>query len=123
MRSVPEWEGKTHDSSIPDRVKVRIFDRYNGRCYLSGRKISAADKWHCEHIIALANGGQHRESNIAPALVEPHKEKTREDRKTQSRIYKIRKRNLGLKKPKGRPLIGTKASGWKRKLDGTLVKR
>lgn len=123
MRSVEEWIGKTDDAKIPDRVKVRIFERYHGRCYLSGRVISTGDKWDCEHIIALANGGEHRESNLAPALTEPHKDKTKKDRKTQSYIYKVKKRHLGLKKPKGRPLMGTKASGWKKKLDGTVIKR
>lgn len=123
MRSVDEWIGKTDDSPVPDRVKIRIFDRYHGRCYLSDRKILPTDKWQCEHIIAIANGGQNRESNLAPALIEPHKVKTKADRRVQSKIYKIRKRHLGLKRPKGRPIPGTKASGWKRRMDGTIIRR
>ncbi len=122
-RTVGEWVGKHDNQPIPARVKLRVFDRYRGRCYLSGIKILPGMAWEIEHVIALAAGGQHRESNFAPALKEYHKEKTRKDRKTIAKINKVRLKHAGLKKPKGRPLIGTKASGWKRKMDGTLVRR
>jgi 5-methylcytosine-specific restriction endonuclease McrA len=123
MRSVEEWVGKTDDSKIPDRVRIRVFEKYRGICYRSGVKIMPGDDWDCDHIIALANGGRHAEDNLAPILRLPHRAKTKEDRKIQSRIYKVRKRHLGLAKPKGRPMPGTKASGWKRKLDGSWERR
>lgn len=123
MRSVEEWIAKHDDQRIPDRVRIRVFERYGGCCYRSGARIRAGDRWDCDHIIALINGGEHRETNLAPILIDPHKEKTKADRKIQSRIYKIKKRHLGLKKPKGRPLMGTKASGWRRKMDGSWERR
>ncbi len=123
MRSVPEWHGRTDDSKVPDRVKIRVFERYHGACYRSGIKIKPGDKWQCDHVISLANGGSHSEGNLAPILVQPHKEKTREDRKIQSRIYKIRKRHLGLRKPKGKPMAGSRSSNWKRKLNGEWERR
>lgn len=124
MRTVEEWVGKTDDAKIPTRVRIRVFEKYNGTCYRSGRKILPGDKWDLDHVIAIVNGGQHRETNLAPILSdEPHKEKTREDRKLQSRNYKIRKRHLGLAKPKGRPMAGTKASGLKKRMDGTVIDR
>jgi 5-methylcytosine-specific restriction protein A len=123
MRSVKNWVGKTDDSKIPDRVRIRVFEKYKGSCYRSGIKIRSGDQWDIDHIIALVNGGSHSEDNLAPILIGPHKEKTKADRKIQSRIYKIKKRHLGLKKPKGRPMMGTKLSGWRRRFDGTVVKR
>jgi 5-methylcytosine-specific restriction endonuclease McrA len=123
MRAVPEWRGKSDDTAIPARVKLRVFEKYKGTCYLSGRKILAGDKWEVEHIIALANGGEHREDNLAPALIEPHKEKTKADRKITSKIARVRKKHLGLIKPKGRSMPGSKISGWKRTFDGKWVKR
>lgn len=123
MRSVPEWCGKTDDAKIPDRVRIRVFERHHGVCHHSGLKIGPSDKWDLDHVVALANGGVHREMNLAPILIEPHKEKTKADRKIQSRIYKIKKRHLGLKKPKGRPMAGTKLSGWKRKINGKWERR
>lgn len=122
MRSVEEWIGKNDDARVPIRVRIRIFDRHRGRCHLSGATIMAGQAWDLDHIIALANGGRHRESNLAPVLRDHHREKTKLDRKAQSRIYKARKRHLGLKKPK-RPIMGSRASGWKRKMDGTVERR
>lgn len=123
MRSVKEWVGKTDDSKIPNLVRIRVFEKHHGTCYRSGLKIKPGDKWDLDHIIALANGGEHRESNLAPILRVPHREKTKEDRKVQSRIYKIKKRHLGLAKSRGRPMAGTKASGLKRLMNGTVIDR
>ena len=122
MREVPEWISKHDDEPIPDRVRVRIYMRAGGRCHCCGRLILVAEAWQCDHVIALANGGEHRERNLAPILVEHHRVKTRADVAAKSKSYRIRKRHLGIQKSK-RPLMGSKASGWKKKMDGTVVKR
>src|SRR5215469_5550332 len=122
MRSIPEWIGKSDDDRIPDRVRVRVFARHNGRCHCCGRLILVGEAWELDHVIAIANGGEHRESNLKPILTEHHRNKTRLDTAIKSKSYAVRRKILGLKKPK-RPLIGSKASGWKRKMDGTLVRR
>jgi 5-methylcytosine-specific restriction endonuclease McrA len=78
-RAVPEWIGKTDDAKVPRRVRLRIFEREEGRCHISGRKIRPGDLWDLDHGVALINGGEHRESNLFPALRDKHREKTRED--------------------------------------------
>jgi 5-methylcytosine-specific restriction endonuclease McrA len=83
-RALPEWCGKTPDTPVPPRVRLRVFEAYGGKCYLSGRKIMAGDKWEVEHIIAIINGGENREKNLAPALKDAHREKTAEDLATKS---------------------------------------
>lgn len=123
VRSVPEWIGKTDDTPIPDRVRVRVFERHHGICYLSGRPIRAGEQWHCDHIIALINGGGHREFNLAPVLTEPHKAKSLDDVALKSKIYRKKTAFLGLKKRKGRPMPGSKASGLKKGFDGIVRKR
>lgn len=121
MRSVDEWIGKTDDTPAPPRVRLRVFEKYEGRCYLSGRKIGAADKWELEHIIALCNGGENRESNLAPALADKHKEKTAQDRKTKAKSDRVRKRHLGIRKPSR--FACSKNSPWRKKLNGEVVRR
>lgn len=113
MRAVEEWIGKTDDSKVPDRVRLRIFNFHAGVCYLSGRKIQAGEKWELEHIVALCNGGRHAESNLAPALAAPHKEKTARDVAQKAKNDRIRKRHLGIKKPRT-------ITRWRR-MDGTIV--
>lgn len=109
-RSVEEWIGKTDDQAVPPRVKLRVFEKFEGRCYLSGRKIMPGEKWELEHVEALCNGGQHRESNFAPALVDPHKVKTRADRAEKKLIDRKRKKHLGLSRPK-RTIPGRRFNG------------
>lgn len=122
MRELPEWIGKTDDDRLPDRIRVRVFMRHGGRCHCCHRFIRTGEAWDCDHIIALANGGQHRESNLAPILSEHHRKKTKSDVAEKSATYQSRKRHLGLKRPK-HPMPGSRASKWKRKMDGTIVKR
>jgi 5-methylcytosine-specific restriction protein A len=118
MRSVPEWIGKTDDEKPPKRVGVRVFDKWQGRDYRTGRKIMAADKWHLDHIRALCNGGENRESNLAPVLVSEHKIKTREDLKEKSKVYRMKTKHLGLRKPSR-----LRSEKYKRKVSGETVLR
>lgn len=97
-RSTEEWIGKTDDTPVPPRVRVRVFERHGGICYLSGRKIMPADKWECDHVIAIINGGENRENNLAPAIKSKHREKTAEDVKTKAKIAGQKARHLGIKK-------------------------
>lgn len=99
-RATEEWIGSSPDAKIPPRVRLRVFERDNGKCHLTGRRIRAGEAWECDHIIALCNGGEHRESNLAPALSEPHKIKTKADVREKSKIARLRKRHIGIKKPR-----------------------
>lgn len=56
--------------------------------------------WDVDHVIALCNGGEHRESNMAPALVAPHRIKTKADVREKAKIARIRRRHLGIQKPR-----------------------
>ncbi len=99
-RSTQEWIGKTDDAKIPPRVRLRVFERNGGICHISGRRIRAGEVWECDHIVALINGGEHRESNLAPALVAAHKSKTKLDVAQKARNTKKRQKYLGIKKPR-----------------------
>lgn len=120
-REVPEWIGKTDDAAIPPRVRLRIFERMGGKCHLSGIKIQPGDAWDIDHIVALINGGAHRESNLAPALRSEHRKKTAADVKQKAKNDRVRKRHLGIKKPSRFP--GSRNSRFKKKMDGTVVLR
>lgn len=100
-RELPEWIGRADNSPVPPRVRLRVFEAYGGRCYLSGRKIMAGDKWEIEHKLAIILGGSNRESNLAPALVGPHKLKTRVDVALKAKITRTRQKHLGIKTGQG----------------------
>lgn len=113
-RKVDEWIGKHDDVPVPRRVRLRIFERCGGVCHLSGRLIRAGEPWDLDHVVALINGGEHRESNLAPVLKEPHKAKTIEDVKEKSMVARKRMKHLGIRAKK-------KKMGY-RKFDGTVIK-
>jgi len=121
-RTTDEWIGKTDDDPIPPRVRARVFDRCGGTCHISRRSIRPGERWDCDHIVALVNGGEHRERNLAPVLHVYHRQKTAEDVNLKSRIYRKRLYHLGIKR-KGRSLVGNKNSKWKKLLDGRVIKR
>ena len=121
-RSLPEWIGSGPDAAIPPRVRLRIFDRYDGRCQCCGREILAGEKWDCEDEIAIINGGERRESNLRPFLHEHHKAKTRADVAIKSKTYRTRARHLGIKRK--RSSFPTNKDGpFRKKLTGEVVRR
>lgn len=122
-RSTDEWVGKTDDSAIPPRVRLRVFEAHGGICHLSGRRIQAGELWDCDHVVALVNGGQHRESNLAPALRDKHREKTALDVREKSIVRRKRMKSLGIEPKKSRPMPGSKASGIRKRMDGTVERR
>lgn len=100
-RSVPEWIGASPDSPVPDRVKQRVFLYYGGRCHRTGVKIMPGQAWDTDHILALINGGENRERNLAPILRgKVHKAKTAEEVKIKSKTARMRAKHIGLKKPR-----------------------
>lgn len=116
-RTVDEWIGKTDDTPVPDRVRVRVFQRFNGICQECGVKI-IAKRWICDHRKALINGGANVESNLGPIHEACDPKKTGADVAEKSKVYEMAKRHLGIRKPKGQPMPGTKASGIKMLIGG-----
>lgn len=104
-RAVEEWIGKTPDSRPPQAVRDRIFIRHGGRCHISDRKIMPGDEWHAEHIKPLWEGGENRESNLAPALVEPHSEKTAIESSARAKADRVRRKLVTGTWPKSRVKI------------------
>lgn len=122
-RSTPEWIGASDDEAVPTRVKLRVYFNANGKCAECGRKPRAGDKPEYDHILALCNGGENRESNLRILCSWCHDAKTRKDVAEKSLNRRVQAKRLGFHKPKGRPMPGSKASGWKRRLDGTVERR
>lgn len=122
-RRTREWIGKTDDTKVPAHVRLRIFRREGGVCHLSGRKIAAGEEWHLDHKTPLRDGGEHRETNLSPALAGPHRSKTAKEATDRAKVDRIAAKHIGIRKPKGRPMPGTKASGIRIRMDGTTERR
>ncbi len=121
-RKVEPWVGKDDNQPAPQRVRLRVWDRCEGRCHACQRKILVGEKWVLEHLVALINGGANAEHNLCLTCCNCLPEKNAKDVAEKSAVNKSRAKNLGLKKPK-RPMFGSKASGWRKKMDGTVERR
>ena len=127
-RSLKEWIGRTDDTPVPPRVRLRVFNSYGRKCDLSahgcGRQIHSGDRWTCDHIKPLIAGGLNRESNLHPLCAWCDPNKTSLDVAEKSAVYERALRHAGIKKEAvGRPLPGTVASGWKKNFNGGWVRR
>lgn len=121
-RSVPEWIGATPNTAIPPRVKVRVFERAGGKCQECGVKIRQGMVWECDHVVALVNGGANAESNLECVCKPCHGLRTREDVAEKATLAKKRKKALGVSKSRSRPMPGTRASGIRKRMNGTVEK-
>lgn len=122
-RSVPEWVGKSPDEPFPPRVRLRILKAHGNRCASCTRDIRPGDTWTCDHIIAVINGGPNRESNGQPLCEWCNPKKNAADMAVKSKTASSQKKQYGLAKPKGRPLGGSKASGWRKRMNGQVERR
>lgn len=136
-RSVEIWSGKHDDQAIPPRVRLRVFERCEGRCHRCKRKITPADRWSIEHVIALVNGGAHSEANMAISCEWCKPLKDAEDVAQKAHNSRVRMRHAGVRKnaPRIQSAGFPKAPGQKRAssklsakfegdiMAGTLVQR
>lgn len=123
-RSTDEWIGRTDDRAIPPRVKERIARSAGDKCVKCDRKVGIKLRPEFDHALPLILGGQNRESNIQLLCHECHGAKTKLDLKLKAKVARVRtKLALGIAPKKGRPMPGSKASGLRRRMDGTVERR
>lgn len=122
-RKVSEWVGKTDQTPIPQRVKLRIVEAQFGVCACGcGVELGQGEAIEFDHTLALILGGENRETNIRALRAPCHKPKTAADVKIKAKIARVRAKHLGIEKPKSR-LPCSKSSPFKKRLDGTVVRR
>jgi 5-methylcytosine-specific restriction endonuclease McrA len=100
-RSVEEWKGKTPDTPVPDRVRVRVFDREEGRCHCCRRLIRTGEHWTLEHRKAMINGGENRENNLCLTCDWCLSEKNAADVAEKSTVYGKRLKHILPKEHRG----------------------
>lgn len=118
--------GTTARKALTPTQRLKMFESHKGMCVLCGAKIHAGERWIDEHLAPLSQGGSNDLSNRGPAHEACADTKTfgkDGDLATAAKLKRIKMRHLGIHKPKGRPLPGSKASGLKRRMDGTVVRR
>lgn len=110
-RANDEWIATHPDQEIPKRVKLRIFDRYEGKCAITGRKLQAGE-FDFDHIKPLRDGGQHREGNLHPVYRPVHREKTAAENSSGAKADRVKAKHLGLWTPKSGQKLKSRKDPW-----------
>lgn len=120
-RKTEEWVGKSDDAAPPPRVKLRLLVKHEGRCGNCTARLGPSSPAEFDHIIALADGGENRENNLWPLCRPCHALKTGKEAAERAWVRDQQKKQYGVRKKASMP--GSRDSKWKRKMDGTVVRR
>lgn len=120
---VREDVGTTKRRSLSGHSRLKAWERTGGICVVCDQPIDGVrERWIVEHIRALELGGADEIENMGPAHDTCGREKTREDHARSAQAKRQKIRHLGAAVAV-KPLIGSRASQLKRKIDGTVVRR
>jgi len=104
--------------------RLSLFLRRKGTCAGCNQKIEAGKAWDIDHILPLALGGANEPDNLQILCRSCHRSKTSlSDVPRIAKTKRIKARHLGARAPSTRPILGSRHSPWKRKMDGTVVRR
>lgn len=109
-------------SKLSKKQRLSVFVKHEGRCYLCGLMIRPGETWEVEHMLPVGLGGDNGDKNLRPAHTKCHKPKTAGDVGKMRKADRVRAKHFGAKQKSG-SIPGSKNSGWKRKMDGTVVRR
>lgn len=104
--------------SFSFKKRAEICLRQSGKCGC-GEKLQPG-RYEIDHIAALIHGGSNDDDNLRAICLDCHKAKTRKD--VQGRAHHDRIA-AGGKQRKGPPMPGSRDSGLKKHMDGTVSRR
>jgi hypothetical protein len=107
---------------LTPKQRMELFVRHSGICCLCHNKIDGVREMWDEHINPLWLDGDNSAENRAPAHARCAKEKTAREAKQRHKGRRIAEKHAGAHKSK-RPMPGSRASKWKRKMNGEVVER
>ena len=109
-------------SEFSKKTKLQSFARSGGICDKCGCKLMPG-KIEYDHTLPCAFGGTADLSNCMVLCRACHRAKTsNKDIPAIRKSDRVRAKHIGATKPH-RAMPGSRASGWKRKFDGTVVRR
>jgi len=116
--------GTTKRKHFSPRQRLKIWEDHGGKCCICGERIDGTrEPWIIEHCRPLGLAGSNEHSNLGPAHRDCADAKTSDDVRRISKAKRVKQKHIGIKKTQSRPIPGSKASGWKKKFDGTWERR
>lgn len=87
----------TKRRNITTAMRLRVWTAHAGVCHLCKLPIHAerGEKWHVEHVKPLWLGGEDAEVNMAPAHIDCHAPKTREEAGVRAKSNRQAAKHIG----------------------------
>ena len=96
---------------------------FSGKCAECDCKVGGTAGMEWDHIIPLEMGGEDKIDNLQPLCRPCHKAKTKQDAGHIAKAKRMRQRRAGIARQPRAVIPGSKASRWRRKIDGTIERR
>lgn len=113
---------RTARDEFPAKVRTAAFKRANGHCE-GCPALLYAGKFHYDHIIPAALGGAPTIDNCQVLCTACHGTKTsKSDVPRIAKAVRQHQKHIGARRS-ARPMAGSRASKWKRRMDGTTERR
>jgi len=108
---------------LTKKERRKVFADNGGKCHICKQKIPEGEPWDADHVIARWVKEDDSPEAHRPAHYECHKRKTKNDQKVIAKIKRIILKRTGGKRRRSRPMPGTKASGWRKRMNGDVERR
>ena len=109
---------------ITPKARIEIFEREKGICHFCNLKVHPGQDWDVSHEIPLEIGGDDHGANLRVAHRTCHRVHTSKvDMPRIAKTKRIRAKHLGAATKSKSPMPMGKSSVWKKKMDGTVVRR
>ncbi|EDM70802.1 HNH nuclease [Roseobacter sp. AzwK-3b] len=106
-----------------NRTRFQAWERARGKCEECGVKLNVGDRREFDHRIPCGLGGDNSLENCVVLCAACHRDKTdTEDIPRIAKAKRVAAKHTGAFRPKS-TIPGSKGSKWKRKMDGTVVRR
>jgi len=96
---------------------------FKGKCQMCFCEINGTSGLEWDHVIPIKLGGDDALDNLQPLCIRDHRLKTKGDVTRIAKTVRVRQKHTGIRSTKGRPIPGSKASGFKKHFDGTVSRR
>lgn len=105
---------------LSQSAREAILAKQENRCAECGKEL-VPGHYDWDHIQALEHDGDNELDNWRAICTSPcHHNKTRKDHQARAKRDRL---SLGGSQRQGQPLAGTKASGFRKRMDGTVERR
>jgi hypothetical protein len=113
--------GTTPRGTMSPMRRLRIFEAGRGVCILCDQRIRAGDTWTVEHRTPLGLGGADTDENCGPAHEACRRIKDKTDVAAIAKAKRAKAKHFGIRKQSSFPC--GRSSPWKKRIDGSVVRR